>query len=337
MIFLHVIILLFFQSKTPVLLKKMPKKSAPIHVELVSVNKENNSKNTSKSRKKSEVDNKKIAHKKKNSDKNKIIEKTVKVKAEKSKEKSVKNTVKKETIKIDANKQEVIKNKEKTSDEIIENLIAKAESYEKNHNHLANQNTSQLIEKNNIDEENENENESEDDENENETKNKSEKKNLENNKHENKNNENENNKNENGNNKNLAGFEKIYRNQFNQKSIDINAENSKDNLTETPVFDDILYVSTIQAEQHLIEPQPPQLPPKLSNNRQTWQVVVTLYVDKHGNVLTQPKPFIKPLQSSGNPLIDENALQYVTLLRFQPFVKHDRAVVAEIELLVKYK
>ncbi len=143
---------------------------------------------------------------------------------------------------------------------------------------------------------------------------------------------------ENEDNVDTAGFQRMYRNQSHQKTMNYNEKNIDKNVANVPVFADMLYVSEKKAEQHLIKkPSLPQLPVEISNDKQhPWQVVVTLYVDKHGKVLKRPEPFIKQLQSSGNWLVDEYTLQYVNSLRFKPFKKNNKLVVAEVELLIKY-
>ncbi len=290
-------------------LQQVKKKSSPIHIQLISADK-----NTEIS-KKPQLDNQTINIKKTKTQPNKALplkkSNTNKINNDDIIEKIIASNL---DIDKDNKKQSEIYNKDIKNDEIIKNLIEKAESFAMSENNLRQQNPSQNRAINsNVDEENENEGANEDNTN------------------------NENNKNY-ENNEELTGFESLYRTQNNQKSININQEKMDKSFTETPVFDDILYVSEMQAEQHLIEPPPPQLPIEIIKKypQQPWQVVVTLYVDKHGNVLNQPKPFIKPLQSSGNQLIDENALQYAISLRFQPFIKNDKAVVAEVELAVRY-
>ncbi len=321
MIILHIIILLlFFQSTTPVLLKKVTKKSVPIHIQLVSAEQ----KKQQKPREKAKLDTKKITNNKKVN--KKISEtqpqkKSATITRATNDDKIIKESVTTEDTK---KQQEIIDNKAIKTDKAPKNKTTTEEVTSIDKNNLEDKTQSQTIKHDNypnyfdkhqaitVNEEYDNESANEDeyeDEDESEE---------------------------------LAGFENLYRNQYNKKLINYNQENMDKILAEPPVFDDILYVSESKAKQHLIEPSAPQLPLEIINNinknnlENSWQVVVTLYVDKHGKVLTNPPPFIKPLQSSDNPLIDNNALQYVTSLHFQPFIKNDKAVVAEVELLVKY-
>ncbi len=307
-----IFLLLFAQSSTPVWLQKITKKSSAIYIELLSAQQENSQKSTPPPKNKSELINKPQLENTQTINTNIQSITTIEKKPQE------KSAVLTSDINTDDFIEEIINNnqEENKQEEInkqpIENLPTTEETpqiddnnsqnfanndFNENNNSQNELNNNQLI---NVDEEYENEDANEDS-------------------------------------GDISGFETMYRTQYNEKTVNINQENINKNFTDVPVFDDILFVSESKAKQHLIKPSPPQLPLEVMNNsQQSWQVVITLYVDKNGNVLNQPKPFIKPLQSSGNPLVDENALQYVTSLHFKPFIKNNKAVVAEVELLVRY-
>ncbi|MBS9780466.1 MAG: energy transducer TonB [Moraxellaceae bacterium] len=318
-----VVLLLFFKSNSQNWYKQVTNKSDPIYIEFISAKKTNSSTTKIQAINKQQVKdkkhvNKKIASKKENEVKleKKSANVTTNTKNNQIKEEVITIDESVEDSNIDTN-QEIKTDKQSLTTETEKKLEVKKNNTA--NNYLNNQTKPQVIKYNsanknnnykkyfanyppiNVDEENENEGENED--------------NVE-----------------------LAGFENLYRSQYNERTIDYNKNNKANDFIEPVVFDDIIFVVNAQAEKHLIERLPAQLPMNVVHNnaQKRWQVIVTFYVDKHGNVLTQPIPFIKPLHSSGNRLVDENALQYVRLLRFQPFIKNNKAVVAEVEFLVSY-
>ncbi len=146
------------------------------------------------------------------------------------------------------------------------------------------------------------------------------------------------------------GFEAFYREQNRYQTFVYGENANEEAMPDIPVFSDLLYVSEKQALKHLLEPLRPKLPPQLIKKQSTkerstkeqsaqqqWRVIVVLYVDKQGNVMDNPRPHIRPELSSDNPLIDENALQLVRELKFKPFSKNGKSIVAEVELPLQYQ
>ncbi len=141
------------------------------------------------------------------------------------------------------------------------------------------------------------------------------------------------------------GFEAFYREQNRYQTFVYGENFNEEAMPDIPVFADLLYVSEKQALKHLLEPLQPKLPSQLIKKQSTkkqsaqqqWRVVVVLYVDKQGNVMDNPQPRIRPELSSDNPLIDENALQLVRELKFKPFSKNGKSIVAEVELPLQYQ
>lgn len=95
-------------------------------------------------------------------------------------------------------------------------------------------------------------------------------------------------------------------------------------------------ISKEVAEYHLKDMPDAIIPSQLSEQgQQQWTVTVRFVVDETGQVMTDPAPQV--MVSSGNDMIDTDAVTVIAQTHFHPFERDGRPSVATVELDVVYE